>query len=213
MLPRQNVMMSLKQRQNQKGHLKHKQMRLSVNLVSLNAGQFAANKPDCPNKSVLGFGARKHATRLTNIEEKSVRQSQQTNDFWNLSRDSVNQLDLRAKIYSKQGERSGMAGPRTSQAFKAKASMKKTTNPVDLAFEKVNKEFQDELMLSGLKLTDKDVSRMSKKLKSMARVRVIKFEKNRLTGRVTRSGNQIFAEEYQGQFLRDSVFVGEFSEK
>lgn len=181
-MTRQNALRTLKHRNNQKATSKLKPMRHSVNLVSLNAGHFGSSQAECPNKSVLGFGAGKHQAHLTHIEEKSVRQSQQTNDFWNLSRDSVKQLDLRARIYSKQGDKQLVSGSRMSQAFKTKAPGQRPKDQVEAALEQVNKEFADELNLSGMKLTDKDMSRMSKKLKRMSRVRVIKLEKNRLTG-------------------------------
>ena len=154
-------------RQNTRITSKSKQMRLSVNLVSLNKGSFFNNENKSTNRSVLGLRTSKQNMRLPNIEEKSVRQSQRTNDFWNLSKDSVNQMDLKTRIYSKQNE----------------LKKPKGISPVELAFQDVNKMCKDELNLSNLKLTDKDLSKMSKKLKSMGRVKIIKLEKNKLTGK------------------------------
>jgi hypothetical protein len=94
------LMMS-RSRQNMKIHRNPKQMRLSVNLVSLNKGQYFGNQNNCTNKSVMGLRTSKQNMKLPNIEETSVRQSQRTNDFWNLSKDSVKKLDLKTRIYSK----------------------------------------------------------------------------------------------------------------
>ena len=100
MLPRQHLLIS-KSRQNIKVN-KPKQMRLSMNLVSLKKERIFGNQNNNTNKSVMGLRTSKQNMHLPNIEETSVRQSQRTNDFWNLSKDSVNKLDLKTRIYSKK---------------------------------------------------------------------------------------------------------------
>jgi hypothetical protein len=90
---------------------KSKQMRMSMNLVSLSKGPQYKQDAHSGNKSVIGLRTSKQRPKLASIEDNSVRQSQRTNDFWNLSKDSVNQLDLKTRIYSQpDNEYQGKSG-------------------------------------------------------------------------------------------------------
>lgn len=128
--------------------------RHSMNLMSLKHNNLYTENMN-PNKSVLDF----------KYNESYLKHSQKTNDFWTLSKDS-SQLDIKKKFFCTDIKKEEM-----SVSFK-----------INEAFRKVNDEGSKELNLSNLKLTDKDLNRLSKRLKSLAPIKIIKLEKNELTG-------------------------------
>lgn len=101
MMPKPSTSMAGDFKAHTQMYMKSKQMRMSVNLASMNKGPQFKGELKNQNKSVLGLRTSKQRGGLKPIEDTSVRQSQRTNDFWNLSKDSVNQLDLKTRIYSK----------------------------------------------------------------------------------------------------------------
>lgn len=55
---------------------------------------------------------------------------------------------------------------------------------IEEAFKIVNQKNLEELNLSGLKLNDKMIQKLSSKLKTMKKVSVVKIEKNLLSGNI-----------------------------
>ena len=82
----------------------HQTLRHSVNLISMKQSPFFNNENRSPNRSVLNLRNSRPNIKKNGEEQFSNRQSQKTNDFWNLSKDSTPHLDLKKRIYNKKSQ-------------------------------------------------------------------------------------------------------------